>query len=725
MEHNILALLEEHPSLKAKDIARLLNVSRKNVNRCLYGKLHRNVWQDNAHGWHLTNQPKSCDTDKKNKSKIENLTLLELLSLYCPSKRLTNCLARSAHEGSLPFSTVGEYVNAGSNAELELMKIRSIGKKAVKELSGLVQRALQEGLPKYDDEFYAVTPSDIEKLLGKILSNRQLEVLFRRMGINQIKAQTLEEVGKYFGVTRERIRQIEKQALLRCRATVNRKEFNAYLNFAHNEIMETVVGEKPLILPDRIKDTELLLSRISKFLPLCMQIAWLGLEGWLNENLKPIVYEQATIGWIRDSLEKETEDDLINWTQHHFVQGGSWKTRLMSAAYQMDWPISIDKLSEKLPDLSKDEIVKYLTKERRAVIKDGYVVQMKKLASTPRMIYILRDAGRALHTSQVRARHLKMFDFDMAEHAIGAILQRLKEALIVERGKYDLYENLPLDASTIMEIRDKIYLFVKTKGEYVSAKVIYNKIVSGDESRYNVHLTDYMILGIAQDDSRFSVKRGLMIGLIDSNFQKKFISLKKSIYNIVQDSGPVSVTEITEDLSPQRKVLKVTVGMMLRELPDIVAIEQGKYNLVSRVIGDKARVLRIRNAIEICLLDGPQSVFRITERFNFLGFGLNKFTIYSFCQKLPQLMISDRLISLERESNEIKKYDAVFHRIFDNVVSLKQNRYNIISALDDNHKTIVSDDYRLTEGNTHGFTAGNNESDETEILDDLLEEFDC
>lgn len=454
-----------------------------------------------------------------------------------------------------------------------------------------------------------------------------------------------------------------------------------------------------------------------------MQITWLGLEGWLNENFKPIIYEQATIGWVRNGLEKEAEDELINWTRHH-IRDGTWRTRLMSAAYQMDWPLSIDKLSAKLPDLSKDEIVKYLIKERRAVIKDGFVVQMKRLASTPRLIYILRDAKHALHTSQVRARHLKMFGFDMSEQAIGGILQRLKEALIVERGKYDLYENLPLDATTIMEIRDKIYLIVKGIGEYVSAKVIYNKIVSGDESRYSVHLTDYMILGIAQDDPRFSVKRGLMIGLIGNDFQKKFISLKRSIYNIVQDSGPVSVAEITEWLAPQRKVLKVTVGMMLRESPDIVAVEQGKYDLVSRSIGDKSKVARIRNSIEICLLDGPQSLFRITESLNFLGFGLNKFVIYSFCQKLPQLIISDRLILLEKESAAIHQYDTVFRHVFDNGVPLKQNIHSIISALDDSLKKIVTDDYRLTEGNIYRFTAENGRLDETEILDDLLEEFD-
>jgi hypothetical protein len=55
---------------------------------------------------------------------------------------------------------------------------------------------------------------------------------------------------------------------------------------------------------------------------------------------------------------------------------------------------------------------------------------------------VLRDAGAALYTSQIRARHHKLFGGDISENAIGSTLARLKEALIVERGTNDLYENL-------------------------------------------------------------------------------------------------------------------------------------------------------------------------------------------------------------------------------------------------------------------------------------------
>ncbi|NLM21007.1 MAG: sigma-70 family RNA polymerase sigma factor, partial [Peptococcaceae bacterium] len=49
------------------------------------------------------------------------------------------------------------------------------------------------------------------------LSERERKVLELRFGLYQGRRHTLEEVGNYFGVTRERIRQIESKALRKLR----------------------------------------------------------------------------------------------------------------------------------------------------------------------------------------------------------------------------------------------------------------------------------------------------------------------------------------------------------------------------------------------------------------------------------------------------------------------------------------------------------------------------
>jgi RNA polymerase primary sigma factor len=60
-------------------------------------------------------------------------------------------------------------------------------------------------------EFYKVSKK--LKSILKDLTPREREILSLRFGIRFDKSLTLEEVGKQFGVTRERIRQIEAKTL--------------------------------------------------------------------------------------------------------------------------------------------------------------------------------------------------------------------------------------------------------------------------------------------------------------------------------------------------------------------------------------------------------------------------------------------------------------------------------------------------------------------------------
>jgi RNA polymerase primary sigma factor len=61
------------------------------------------------------------------------------------------------------------------------------------------------------------------------LSDRERSVLLLRFGLEDDRPRTLEEIGKEFNVTRERIRQIEAKALRKLRHPSRSRKLRDYL----------------------------------------------------------------------------------------------------------------------------------------------------------------------------------------------------------------------------------------------------------------------------------------------------------------------------------------------------------------------------------------------------------------------------------------------------------------------------------------------------------------
>ena len=62
------------------------------------------------------------------------------------------------------------------------------------------------------------------------LSEREQKVVRLRFGLDDGQMRTLEEVGKEFGVTRERIRQIESKTLAKLRHPIRSRRLRDYLD---------------------------------------------------------------------------------------------------------------------------------------------------------------------------------------------------------------------------------------------------------------------------------------------------------------------------------------------------------------------------------------------------------------------------------------------------------------------------------------------------------------
>ncbi|MBQ9766332.1 MAG: RNA polymerase sigma factor RpoD [Lachnospiraceae bacterium] len=79
-----------------------------------------------------------------------------------------------------------------------------------------------------DAAAFAVLREELSKVLGT-LTEREQKVLILRFGLDDGRARTLEEVGKEFNVTRERIRQIEAKALRKLRHPSRSRKLKDFL----------------------------------------------------------------------------------------------------------------------------------------------------------------------------------------------------------------------------------------------------------------------------------------------------------------------------------------------------------------------------------------------------------------------------------------------------------------------------------------------------------------
>ena len=80
-----------------------------------------------------------------------------------------------------------------------------------------------------DSAAYTLLKEQLEEVMST-LTPREAKVLKLRFGLEDGKARTLEEVGKEFDVTRERIRQIEAKALRKLRHPSRSKRLKDYMN---------------------------------------------------------------------------------------------------------------------------------------------------------------------------------------------------------------------------------------------------------------------------------------------------------------------------------------------------------------------------------------------------------------------------------------------------------------------------------------------------------------
>jgi len=129
----------------------------------------------------------------------------------------------------------------GAEVELDADRVREIFKIAQETTSleapvGEDQESIlgdfipdESQLSPVDQASKQLLKDHLDEVLGT-LTERESKVLKLRFGLEGTKQMTLEEVGRVFGVTRERIRQIEAKALRKLKHPSRRKKLQDYLD---------------------------------------------------------------------------------------------------------------------------------------------------------------------------------------------------------------------------------------------------------------------------------------------------------------------------------------------------------------------------------------------------------------------------------------------------------------------------------------------------------------
>ena len=531
---------------------------------------------------------------------------------------------------------------------------------------------------------------DFYNYLNNILSKKQFNVLKYRYGIKSSR-KTLDNIAQYYNVTRERIRQIESQALEKCRMEEHLEVFHTYLTINEFVQIASVFDEAPVILKANINKHKRLVSGLYR---LSIDVVYNNISNWLDSCLEPFEKDGQHLGWFSSNTDANVRHQIVN--KSNINVGYSLLHRIENTLRQVEWPVSISTIQDSLPDISESDILQCLKLELDAEIENGEITAIKNLRTSVRIVLILRYAKRPLHIKHVQEFDRNLFGSETSIRNLSATICRLSEVLIVGRGTYVLWDYVKISPNAIEHICDVCAKHLGETGEFLSCKILLNRIKTVLPPKISSQLTDYMLHGICQDSSRFITRRGLMIGLAHKNFNQSFISLTELIHSIVEKKGPISVSNINKQISEKRKVLDVNIYTVLKNSSTIVYWKNGLYDVIERVVGESREVDRLKYAIQISLIEQPLSMHMLVNRLSVVGINYSKKTIASYIYGIDYVSRENEILKLKAKDPLVVKYNCQFLKYYGRYMQSKLTKSELIQILDNClEKSFADVDYRL------------------------------
>ena len=545
--------------------------------------------------------------------------------------------------------------------------------------------------------------SIIVKRLEK-LSERERDVISRRFRITQQSPQTLQEIASVFDVTRERVRQIEAKA--RKKMIAGKAKERITLAVESVNLVEKMFSNKKAI---SIGQLHFVRENLSSYELLAVNLCYGKITTFLDHAAVKI-----QCGWVLDNYVDELADRRETLV-------GSTRQRLLFAILEGNLPLSVKNIADRLIDFTEDEVQDQLTSTFSAKFKDGVLVAAPGLPPRIRYILILKSKGRALKLAEIRAANYEIFHIDESDQQIQSTLGRIDEALVVARGTYNLYDNLSLSVHDVSEIRNRVYTHLRDQRGFVSVKVIFADLFQSVALEISNKFNYYMLLGMLHDDFRFSIRRGLMVGLESLVSQDDFLGLGEEAFAVLSKSpNPMSLTEIAEALKERRDTFVTSISLSLDRLPQALAIGNSKYATTTSIFGDKSKQDELINCCSILLASGEKSIVAITELIEpiFGHFPARAFS--SFMKKFEHFIVEREVVYLEVVPSTVNRYLEIRDLTIQQISCPNASLEGVREALKLNgiRDFTYLDPMFISSGEKNG------EASEIDLIDQILEDFE-
>ena len=498
--------------------------------------------------------------------------------------RTRNCLIEAEKNKSLEhfFENLYDLYVAPSSIKNLLTNLPNFGKHSKAKLNVALKNLIEdeELLLNYETlcneapetlSDYESIKDLMEREIYQIDDKRALEIInFRLL---KSKKSTLEEIAANFVVTRERVRQIEAKSLLKLKSSINlrfneeqiiewsRNKFENFF-FAKNPFISLEMAIKILKEEDEPTYNNLFININSK-----------GLEDFLN---KYFLYSVPYKGWFVDN--EVNEINITNEPQHNQLS-------FSEALQKSNWPIQLDDVAKLLNEPKSVTRDKVYLNNNNSLKKIGELelIEFKSVKVQNMFRYILRKNGAEMSLYEIQEQCKKLFKRNLTIRNTGSRLSETDGILIVERGKYNLIENLSLTENEIEMIYDFTEAFLLNQQKFISSKIICKEIYLNSLIDSEM-LNGYSLLGLLKSDrnNRFKCERGLMIGLNNDEFSAKKVDQLDEVIQLIEDKGSLSIGQIVFHLSQHREILNMTIEKILRGNNDIFHKTHGnKWNLTN------------------------------------------------------------------------------------------------------------------------------------------------